>query len=96
MEFRGWKAGAPERYVVYIYHRDPADPKKIAGSVECGEGGGRKGFLSSDALVNILVSSGGISEEREKSPVKSGTGDALDSYRKILESIRAEMGDPEF
>jgi hypothetical protein len=87
--------GALERYVVRIYRRDPADPKKIAGSVECSGGHGWKGFLSSDALVNLLVSSGGISEGRKKSPAKSGTGDALESYREILESIRKDLEGPE-
>ena len=85
-----------ERYDVCIFRRDPADPKKIAGTVACRGGHGRKGFLSSDALVKILVSSGGIPEKKTESPAMRGTGDALKSFREIMESIRVEMEGREF
>ena len=60
-----------ERYVVCVYRRDPADPKNIAGTVECGGRHGLTGFLGIDALVNILVLPGGDPEERAESPAKS-------------------------
>jgi len=85
-----------EKFIVRIFRRDPADPKKIGGSVECGRGGERKGFLSSDALVNILALPGGKPEESIKSQPKSGTGDAFESMSEVMESIRAEMEGPEF
>jgi len=91
MRSRGGRGGALERYVVHIYRRDPVDPKKIAGAVECGDGRGRRGFLSSDALVNILVSSEGISERRTERPAMNGADVALESFREVMESIRAEM-----
>lgn len=80
-----------ERYVVHIFRRDPADPKKIAGIVECSTGHWRAGFLSSDAFLNILASRGGIPGERAGGPSRSGTGEALKSYSEIMESIRVEM-----
>jgi hypothetical protein len=85
-----------EGYVVRIYRRDPTDPKKIAGTVECGRGYGRAWFLSSDALVNLLALPGGIPEERAESPAKSGTGDEFKSFSEIMESIRVELEGPEF
>lgn len=85
-----------ERYVVRIYRRDPTDRKKIAGTVERGRGHGRAGFLSSDALVHILASPGGIPEERAETPAKSGTGDEFISVSEIIESIRAEIEGQEF
>ena len=85
-----------ERYIVRICRRDPTDPKKIAGTVECCGGRGRKGFLGSDALVNILVSSGGIPEKGAESPAKSGTGDEFKSYSEVMESIRVELEGSEF
>lgn len=85
-----------ERYVVRIYRRDPTDEKKIAGTVEFSSGHGRTGFLSFDALMNILVLTGGIPGERAGSPSRSGTGDGFKSYSEILESIRVELEGPEF
>ena len=88
-----------EGYVVRIYRRDPTDPKKIAGTVECGRGYGRAWFLSSDALVNLLALPGGIPSERTEraeSPAKRGTGDEFKSFSEIMESIRLELEGPEF
>ena len=83
-----------ERFVVRIYRRDPTDPKKIAGTVECSRGRGRAGFLSSDALVNILALPGGIPDENGESPARSGTGDEMKSFSEVMESIRAELEGP--
>jgi hypothetical protein len=85
-----------ERYVVHIYRRDPTDPKKIAGTVECCKGHERAGFLGSDALVNLLALSGGIPEESAESPAKSGTGDDCKSFSEVMESIRVELEGPEY
>lgn len=85
-----------EGYVVCIYRRDPTDPKKIAGTVECGRGYGRAWFLSSDALVNLLALPGGIPAERAERPSKNGTGDEFKSFSEIMESIRLELEGPEF
>jgi len=85
-----------ERYVVRIYRRDPTDEKKIAGTVECGRGHGRTGFLSFDALVNILALTRGIPGERAESPSSSGACDEFNSFSEILESIRVELEGPEY
>ena len=87
---------ALESYVVRIYRRDPNDEKKIAGTVECSRGHRRAGFLSSDALANILAGAGRIPGERTEIPARSGTGDEFKSFSEILESIRAELEGPEF
>jgi hypothetical protein len=87
---------ALERYVVRIYRRDPTDEKKIAGTVECSGGQGRTGFMSSDALVNILALRGRIPGGRAESPSRDGTGDEFKSFSEILESIRVELEGPEF
>lgn len=44
-----------ERYVIHIFHRDPEDPKRIAGTVEGGWGKKRKGFIGRDSLWRILT-----------------------------------------
>jgi hypothetical protein len=85
-----------ERYVVRIYRRDPTDPKKIFGTVECGSGHGRAGFLDSDALVNILALPAGIQAESAEARENSATGKEFGSYSKFVELIREEVDGRDF
>jgi hypothetical protein len=85
-----------ERYVIRIFRRDPTHPDKIAGTVECGGLPERKGFLSSEALVNILVSTKAMQEKRAENRRKNGTGEEFKSFSQIVESIRVELEGPDF
>jgi hypothetical protein len=87
---------ALEKYVIRVYRRDPTDPNKMAGTVECGGKQGRKGFLSADALVTILTSPEAMPEKRAEHLAKTGTGKECKSFSEVVEMIRAELEGPEF
>jgi hypothetical protein len=83
-----------ERYVIHIHRRDPADPRKITGTVEYGGGHGRAGFLHSDALVNILAFPWGLPPDEAEYPENSAPRMEFNPYSQIVRLVRVEPEGP--
>lgn len=85
-----------EKFVVRICRRDPQDPRRIAGTVECSAGRGRKGFVNSEGLVNILTSPPqGARAKGTDGAGNSATGKEAGSFSEMVERIRVELDGPE-
>ncbi len=83
-----------DTYVVRICRRDPSNPRQIAGTVERIGGVGRKGFVSPDALINLLISPAPVGGRSADRPA-GGTGEKCGSFSEIVELIRVELEGPE-
>jgi len=87
------KGGAPlERYVIHIFHRDPEDPKMIAGTVEGGWGEKRKGFLGYASLWRILnAPRQGARRRRHTAKEEQRLG--IMSFTEIMRSVEDTEGE---
>ena len=83
-----------ERYVIRIYHRDPVDPTRIAGTVEWDGRKGQRGFLSSDALIKILLRTAPVTRKGTDPPAARAIAKQSTSYSELVERIRLELESP--